>query len=79
MLETRKNLQQYHLKKAGIYRDRSAKPVTVPNKISDHAIENSFVKKVREAVEETLTDEFYRREIMYVQHRQKTIFKIFPD
>ncbi|MEO6000291.1 MAG: ATP-binding protein [Chitinophagaceae bacterium] len=57
LLEMRKNLQQYYLKKAGIHGDTSAEPVIVPyKKISHHSIEDSFVKRVREAVEQNLTD-----------------------
>lgn len=56
LLEMRKNLQQYYLKNAGIYEAVPAGPVDIPNKISDHAIEDSFVKKIREAVEQNLTD-----------------------
>jgi CheY-like chemotaxis protein/AraC-like DNA-binding protein len=56
LLEMRKNLQRYYLKKAGIYEAAPMEPVNVPDKISDHAIEDSFVKKVREAVEQHLTD-----------------------
>ncbi|MBN8861501.1 MAG: helix-turn-helix domain-containing protein [Sphingobacteriales bacterium] len=56
LLEMRKNLQRYYLKKAGIYEAAPMEAVNVPDKISDHAIEDSFVKKVREAVEQHLTD-----------------------
>ncbi len=56
LLEMRKNLQQYYLKKAGIQGDLPAQTVVIPNKAGDHTIEAGFVKKVREAVEENLTD-----------------------
>lgn len=56
LLEMRKNLQQYYLKKAGIYEVTHTESVSVADKISDHAIEDSFVKKIREAVEQNLTD-----------------------
>jgi signal transduction histidine kinase/DNA-binding response OmpR family regulator/ligand-binding sensor domain-containing protein len=56
LLEMRKNLQQYYLKKAGIQREPLMEPVITPDKISTITIEDSFVKKVREAVEQNLTD-----------------------
>lgn len=54
LLEMRKNLQLYYLKKAGINGDSAALPEAVPDKIHDQ--ENSFVKRVRAAVEENFTD-----------------------
>lgn len=56
LLEMRKNLQQYYLKQAGIQGDALVEPVIVPDRKNDHAIEDSFVKRVREAVEQNLTD-----------------------
>jgi signal transduction histidine kinase/DNA-binding response OmpR family regulator/ligand-binding sensor domain-containing protein len=51
LLELRKQLQQYYLKKAGL----SDKPVAIPA-TADDKIEDVFVKKVREAVEAHLSD-----------------------
>ncbi len=51
LLELRKNLQQYYLKKAGL----TDKPVSTPAPADEQA-EDIFVKKVREAVEANLTD-----------------------
>lgn len=56
LLETRKALQQYYLKKAGISGDAPAPPAEIPGKAGDHTIEDGFVKRVREAVEQNLTD-----------------------
>jgi DNA-binding response OmpR family regulator/two-component sensor histidine kinase len=51
LLELRKNLQQYYLKKAGL----TDKPVSIAAP-ADEKIEDVFVKKVREAVEAHLSD-----------------------
>lgn len=53
LLEMRKSLQQYYLTKADIPGSIST---ATPEKIIGTDIENSFVKKVREAVEQNLTD-----------------------
>ena len=51
LLELRKHLQQYYLKKAGL----TDKPVSIPAPVDDQ-IEDVFVRKVREAVEAHLAD-----------------------
>lgn len=51
LLELRKQLHQYHLKKAGL----SDKPVSIQAP-ADAQIEDIFVRKVREVVEEHLSD-----------------------
>lgn len=56
LLEMRKNLQQYYLRKAGINGQAAMEHVIIPAKIGGHAIEDRFVKRVREAVEQNLTD-----------------------
>ncbi|MBX3257525.1 MAG: response regulator [Chitinophagaceae bacterium] len=74
LLEMRKNLQQYYLKKAGIYEETPVKPVIVPVEISDHALEDAFVKRVREAVEQNLTDTDFTVEklskLIFMSHSQ---------
>ncbi|MFT3702068.1 MAG: ATP-binding protein [Agriterribacter sp.] len=56
LLEMRKNLQQYYLKKAGIQEEKFIEPLTDPGTTKDPSIEDVFVKKVREAIEQHLTD-----------------------
>ena len=56
LLETRRNLQQYYLRKAGIQDEAGMEPVNITGKINGHAIEDGFVKRVREAVEQHITD-----------------------
>ncbi len=51
LLELRKHLQQYYLKKAGL----TDKPVSIPAPADDE-IEDAFVRKVREAIELHLSD-----------------------
>lgn len=55
LLEMRKNLQEYYLKQAGINGNKITEPVITPDEVSDQNIEDVFVKKVREAIEEHLT------------------------
>jgi signal transduction histidine kinase/DNA-binding response OmpR family regulator/ligand-binding sensor domain-containing protein len=52
LLELRKHLQQYYLKKAGL----TDKPLPIPDIPADDKTEDIFVKKVREAVEAHLAD-----------------------
>jgi CheY-like chemotaxis protein/AraC-like DNA-binding protein len=56
LLEMRRNLQQYYLKKAGIHRNKLMEHLIMPDKVIGQAIEDSFLKRIREAVEHNLTD-----------------------
>ncbi len=66
LLELRKSLQQYYLKKAGLNNTAAPAPATVEAitieaatmqaATIDDKIEDAFVKRVREAVEEHLTE-----------------------
>ena len=74
LLEMRKNLQQYYLRKAGIHGQLAMEHVIIPDKIGGHAIEDRFVKRVREAVEQNLTDTNFTVEklskLIYISHSQ---------
>jgi len=62
LLELRKLPQQYYLKKAGL----TDKPVSVRAPVDDQ-IEDAFVRKVREAVEEHLADfDFFGRAVVQI-------------
>lgn len=52
----RRNLQQYYLKKAGIHRISFMEHMIIPGKTNAQGLEDGFVKRVREAVEQNLTD-----------------------
>ncbi len=57
LLELRKNLQQYYLKKAGLQNlttIETSMPVEEP--VNENKIEDEFVKRVREAVEKNISD-----------------------
>lgn len=74
LLELRENLQSYYLKKVGL-NDHSLKQTIIPNEIIDlKKIENSFVIKVREAVEKNLTDPNFTVDqlcsIVFMSHSQ---------
>ncbi|HMR83342.1 MAG TPA: hybrid sensor histidine kinase/response regulator transcription factor, partial [Niabella sp.] len=56
MLEAREMLQQYYLKKAGISEEMLPETIIVPGQAAGYPIEDGFVKRVREAVEQHLTD-----------------------
>ncbi|WP_214227928.1 ATP-binding protein [Pedobacter sp. B4-66] len=56
LLEIRRNLQQYYLKKAGIHRNKLMEHLIMPDKVIGEPKEDSFVKRTREAVEQNLTD-----------------------
>jgi CheY-like chemotaxis protein/AraC-like DNA-binding protein len=56
LLELRLHLQQYYLGKAGLHTDHLTEPVTTRNELSDSRMEDGFVKRVREAIEQNLTD-----------------------
>jgi len=74
LLEMRKNLQQYYLRKAGITGDTSTNNLVLPNRKNGDSIEDSFVKKVREAVEQNLTDADFTIEqlckLVFMSHSQ---------
>lgn len=67
LLEMRKNLQQYYLKKAGLSGDIPVLQDSVTDKTRD--LENSFVKRVREAVELNFTVEKLCR-LVFMSHSQ---------
>jgi len=71
LLEMRKNLQQYYLNKAGINGEVAT---AVPPKTEVPLIEDSFVKKVREAVEQNLSDASFSVEklarLVFMSHSQ---------
>ena len=74
LLELRKNLQQFYLKKAGLHIDVS-KTVAAPEEaISENKIEDEFVKRVREAVEINLSDSNFTVEqlckLVFMSHSQ---------
>lgn len=72
LLEMRKNLQQYYLRKAGITEGKPATAAT--EEICDTEIENVFVKKVREAIEQNITKVNFTVEklskIVFLSHSQ---------
>ena len=74
LLELRKSLQQYYLKKAGIPENTITNALQQPAPIPEPAREDSFVKKVREAVEENLTDPDFTVEqlsrLVFLSHSQ---------
>lgn len=76
LLELRKNLQQFYLKKAGL-NNNDATTVTIvqPEKqISENKIEDEFVKRVREAIENHLADTAFTVEqlckMVFMSHSQ---------
>ncbi len=57
LLELRKKLQQYYLKKAGLNNVTATETgVPVEEPLSENKIEDEFVKRVREAVEKNMSD-----------------------
>lgn len=72
LLEMRQNLQQYYLKKAGLSSDPAVPAGTVPDPTLDP--ENSFVKRVREAIEQNFTDVNFTVEklckLVFMSHSQ---------
>jgi len=72
LLEMRNHLRQYYLKKAGINADQPI--AAISDQISDAEIEHSFVKRVREAVEQNMTDEDFTVEklskLIFLSHSQ---------
>ncbi len=76
LLELRKNLQQFYLKKAGLNNNSSATENVLPAEetISENKIEDEFVKRVREAVEIHLADTSFTVEqlckMVFMSHSQ---------
>ncbi len=76
LLELRKNLQQFYLKKAGL-NNNDATTVTIvqpEEQISENKIEDEFVKRVREAIENHLADTAFTVEqlckMVFMSHSQ---------
>jgi signal transduction histidine kinase/DNA-binding response OmpR family regulator/ligand-binding sensor domain-containing protein len=73
LLEMRKNLQQYYLRKAGI-NIQSPRGQAVAESITGHAIEDIFVKRVREIIEQNLNDADFTVEklsrLIFMSHSQ---------
>lgn len=72
LLELRRNLQEFYLKKAGI--DINETAISAVEEVLSDKKENEFVKRVREAIEENLTDTGFTVEqlckIIYMSHSQ---------
>ena len=69
LLELRKNLQQYYLKKSGLKNDDATNVTTAEIAATENKVEDAFVKKVREAIEKNLTDASFT-----VEHLGKLVF-----
>lgn len=76
LLELRKNLQQYYLKKAGLADKPATAPATIDidPSVADDKTEDSFVQKVRAAVEAHLPDIDFTVEqlckLLFMSHSQ---------
>jgi len=75
LLELRKNLQQFYLKKAGLHNDVTTGTVAhAEEPANENKIEDEFVKRVREAVETHLTDTGFTVEqlckMVFMSHSQ---------
>ena len=74
LLELRQNLQQYYLNKAGLNNYSAKAAITVEEEISDPQIEDEFVKKVRQAIEQHLTETNFTVEqlckLVFMSHSQ---------
>ncbi|WP_157766354.1 ATP-binding protein [Pedobacter ginsengisoli] len=74
LLEMRKNLQQHYLRKAGIHVGTLMEYMIMPDKVHGQAIEDGFVKRVRESVEQNLTDVSFTVEklskLVFMSHSQ---------
>lgn len=72
LLEMRRSLQQYYLKKAGI--EDAGSPATFNEAVKDEENEDVFVKKVREAIEQNLADNNFSVEklckLVFMSHSQ---------
>lgn len=75
LLELRKNLQQFYLKKAGLNNNATSETILPPGEqISENKIEDEFVKRVREAIETHLADTAFTVEqlckLVFMSHSQ---------
>ena len=75
LLELRKNLQQFYLKKAGLRNDTStAEPIASVEERSENKTEDDFVRRIREAVETHLADTGFTVEqlckMVFMSHSQ---------
>ncbi|MBA2761148.1 MAG: response regulator [Segetibacter sp.] len=74
LLELRKNLQQYYLKKLGLNNYTSTDAVIPETKAVENKVEDVFVKKVREAIEANLADANFTVEqlckLLFISHSQ---------
>jgi signal transduction histidine kinase/DNA-binding response OmpR family regulator/ligand-binding sensor domain-containing protein len=74
LLELRKNLQHFYLKKAGLTNNNISPAAAEEENIADTKFENEFVKKVREAIEEHLTETNFTVEqlckLIFMSHSQ---------
>ncbi len=74
LLELRKNLQQYYLKKAGLNNFASPTEVNTEEIITENKSEDIFVKKVREVIEQHLKDTNFTVEqlckLVFMSHSQ---------
>ena len=74
LLELRQNLQQYYLNKAGLNNYSAKAAITIEEEISDPQIEDEFVKKVRQAIEQHLTETNFTVEqlckLVFMSHSQ---------
>jgi signal transduction histidine kinase/DNA-binding response OmpR family regulator/ligand-binding sensor domain-containing protein len=72
LLELRQNLQQYYLKNAGL--NNYATPAVPAEVITEHKIEDAFVKRIREAVEQHLAETNFTVEqlckLVFMSHSQ---------
>ena len=72
LLELRQNLQQYYLKNAGL--NNHIAPAPALEEINDHKSEDAFVKKIRQAVEQHLTETNFTVEqlckLVFMSHSQ---------
>ena len=74
LLEMRKNLQQYYLSTAGILDQTHAEQATIPDKVGGYLMEDRFVKRVRETIEQNLSDADFTVEklskLIFMSHSQ---------
>ena len=74
LLELRKNLQQYYLKKAGLQNEACINSTCCTGDANESKTEDEFVKKVREAVEAHLADAGFTVEqlckLVFMSHSQ---------
>jgi len=74
LLELRKNLQRYYLKKPGLKNDAATNAITSKIAATENKVEEAFLKKVREAIEKNLTDAGFTVEqlgkLVFISHSQ---------